>query len=480
MKRSFLSGAILSCAAAVGANALYANNAGAAEAKNIIFFLGDGMGPVTQTAARIYAGEKAGLEVPETHKLAMEQLAFAARIKTYSEDAQTTDSAPGMASYITGSKSKNEVISMTPDTNANDANGNAYQVNGDSICPEAGNGLPVETLLETLKAQNYGTGVVSTTRITHATPATTYAHVCNRNAENTIATQMVPGGAGYNSKLGADGMDVILGGGRRHFLPATESGGRRTDTRNLVSEMQTAGYTYVSTGTALNAVDLANTNKLLGLFNNSDLNYDLDRVKNAIDEPSLADMTQAAIDILSRNENGYFLMVEGGRIDHALHGTNAKRALEDTLAFDAAIKAALEKVDLENTLIIVTADHDHVMAFNGYSKIGNPILGLMRDYVSGNTTKDKQGKPFTTLVFGNGGGARDADRVELTEAQVTADDYLQEVGVKLGSPGSETHGGGDVRLTAGGAGSELFKGTLDNTDVYGLIKQAMGMETPSQ
>ena len=169
-----------------------------------------------------------------------------------------------------------------------------------------------------------------------------------------------------------------------------------------------------------------------------------------------------------------------GRIDHALHGTNAKRALEDTLAFDDAIKAALEKVDLENTLIIVTADHDHVMAFNGYSKIGNPILGLMRDYVKGETVSDKQGKPFTTLVFGNGGGARDADRATLTEEQVMADDYLQEVGVKLGSPGSETHGGGDVRLTAGGAGSELFKGTLENTDVYGLIKQAMGMETAIQ
>ena len=469
MKRYFLSGAILSCAAAMSANTV-----SAAEAKNIIFFLGDGMGPVTQTAARIYAGEKAGLDVPETYKLAMEQLGYAARIKTYSEDAQTTDSAPGMSSYMTGLKSKNEVISMTADTNPNDADGAAYQTNGDSTCPETGNGLPVETLLETLKAKNYSTGVVSTTRITHATPATTYAHVCNRNAENTIATQMVPSGAGYNSKLGSDGIDVVLGGGSRHFLPST-AGGRRTDTRNLVEEMETAGYTYVTTGTELSAVNLASTDKLLGLFNSSDLNYELDRVKSEIDEPSLAEMTTAAIQVLSRNETGYFLMVEGGRIDHALHGTNAKRALEDTLAFDAAIQAALENVDLENTLIIVTADHDHVMAFNGYSKIGNPILGLMRDYVTGNTTKDKQDKPFTTLVFGNGGGARDADRAMLTDEEVMADDYLQEVGVKLGGPGTETHGGGDVRLTAGGAGSELFKGTLDNTDIHGLIKEAMGL-----
>ena len=99
----------------------------------------------------------------------------------------------------------------------------------------------------------------------------------------------------------------------------------------------------------------------------------------------------------------------------------------------------------------------------------------MRDYVTGNTSKDKQGKPFTTLVFGNGGGPREATRAELLEADVMADDYLQEVGVKLGSPGSETHGGGDVRLTAGGAGSQRFKGTLNNTDIHGLIKQAMGL-----
>ncbi|CUR46769.1 alkaline phosphatase [Alloalcanivorax xenomutans] len=468
MKRSVIGGALICCAAS-----LMTQPVSAAQAKNIIFFLGDGMGPVTQTAARIYAGEKAGLEVPETHILAMEKLDYAARIKTYSEDAQTTDSAPGMASYMTGMKSKNEVISMTPDTNPNDDDGNPYQSDGDSLCPETGNGEAAETLLEILKAKGYGTGVVTTTRITHATPATTYAHICNRNAENTIATQMVPGGDGYNSALGADGIDVILGGGRRHFLPAPE--GRRSDGRDLIMEMQDAGYTYVSSGSELGNVDPGSTDKLFGLFNSSDLNYELDRVNNDLDEPSLAEMTSTAIDILSRNQDGYFLMVEGGRIDHALHGTNAKRALEDTLAFDQAIAAAMEKVDLDNTLIIVTADHDHVMAFNGYSKIGNPVLGLLKEYRTGGLALDAQGKPFTTLVFGNGGGPREADRATLTEDEVLQDDYLQEVGVKLGGPGTETHGGGDVRLNAGGAGSDLFKGTLDNVEVFDLIHEAMGL-----
>ncbi len=468
MKRTLIACALATTASLSGGQAL------AADAKNVIFFLGDGMGPVTVTSARIYGGEKAGLTIPETNKLAMEQLGRSARIRTYSEDAMTTDSAPGMAGYITGSKSKNEVISMTPETNPNAPDGTAYQTGGNSTCP-TNNGAPVDTLLEIMKARGYGTGVVSTTRITHATPATTYSHVCNRNAENTIAAQMVPGGIGYNAKLGADGLDVVLGGGRRHFLPNT-SGGNRNDARNLVTEMQTAGYQYVSSGTELAAVNTASTDKLLGLFTSSDMSYELDRVKNSANEPSLADMTQKAIEVLSRNETGYFLLVEGGRIDHALHGTNAKRALEDTLAFDAAIKKATEMVDLDDTLIVVTADHDHVMAFNGYSKIGNPMLGLLHSYQGGDTPAlDADSKPFTTLVFGNGGGPRDAVRADLSTVDTTADDYLQEVGVKLGSPGSETHGSGDVMMFAGGAGSSRIKGTLNNIDVFAKLKAALGL-----
>lgn len=468
MKRKFVARALACALAFAAAPAI------SAEAKNVIFFLGDGMGPVTVTATRIYAGQKLGVNPPERHKLPMEKLKYSARIRTYSQDAQTTDSAPGMSSYITGVKSKNEVISMTPETNPNDANGVPYLVNGaDSACPATGNGAPVETLLEMMKARGYGTGVVSTTRITHATPATTYAHICNRNAENTIAAQLVPGGPEYNAKLGADGVDVILGGGLRHFLPAPA--GRRSDGRDLTQEMTAAGYHYVQSGSELAAVNGAQVDKLLGLFHASDLSYELDRVKQSIDEPSLAQMTEKAIDILSRNDKGYFLLVEGGRIDHALHGTNAKRALEDTIAFNDAIAKTLEKVDLAETLIVVTADHDHVMAFNGYPKIGNPILGLVRNYVGTNLAVDADGKPFTTLVFGNGGGPREATRADLTNVDTAADDYLQEVGVKLGNPGSETHGGGDVMLFADGPGSQRLKGTMNNTDVFARLRTALGL-----
>jgi alkaline phosphatase len=188
-------------------------------------------------------------------------------------------------------------------------------------------------------------------------------------------------------------------------------------------------------------------------------------------------MTAKSIDILSKNPNGYFLMVEGGRIDHALHGTNAMRALADTIAFDDAIKVALDKVDLTNTLIVVTADHDHTMAFNGYSHLGNNILGKTTNYRTKNLEKAADGKPYTTLVFGNGGAA--AQRKDVRDDLTIVDtafnkDYLQVVGVMLGGVGSETHGGGDVMLFAKGAGSANFKGTIDNTKVYTLLKKAFG------
>ncbi|MNQ76185.1 Alkaline phosphatase precursor [compost metagenome] len=181
-------------------------------------------------------------------------------------------------------------------------------------------------------------------------------------------------------------------------------------------------------------------------------------------------MTAKAIDLLSQNSQGYFLMVEGGRIDHALHATNAKRSLTDAVALDEAVKTALGKVDLSDTLIVVTADHDHTMTINGYSAKGNPVLDLVKNG-DGSTQNDVDGKPFTTLVFGNGPNRADL-RPTLTSNQVMGDDYLQETGVKLGS---ETHGGGDVMLFAGGAGSDRFKGTLDNTLVFGKLREALGL-----
>ncbi|WP_421142990.1 alkaline phosphatase [Aeromonas dhakensis] len=440
-----------------------AAQAQASDAKNVILFIGDGMGPTVLTATRLYkVGEEGNLEIMK--------LARSARIKTFSNDAQTTDSAPSMAAYTTGVKMNNEVIAMSSDTKAvapsKDVNGNK----GINNCT-SDNGKPVPTILELAKAAGKSVGAVTTTELTHATPAATYSHICHRDAAYAIAEQAVPGGAGFNTALG-DGVDVLMGGGANHWTPynSTSNKGGRADGRDLTAELTAQGYHYVTTKDELSGV---NSGKVFGLFSaKSHLDYELDRVAKgaASTQPSLSEMTAKAIDLLSQNSQGYFLMVEGGRIDHALHGTNAKRSLTDAVALDEAVKTALGKVDLKDTLIVVTADHDHTMTINGYSAKGNKVLDLVKNG-DGSTQNDVDGKPFTTLVFGNGPNRADV-RPTLTSDQVMADDYLQETGVKLGS---ETHGGGDVMLFADGAGSSRFKGTLDNTKVFGKLKEALGL-----
>ncbi|MFU1544885.1 alkaline phosphatase [Aeromonas veronii] len=438
------------------------SQAQAGDAKNVILFIGDGMGPTVLTATRLFkVGEEGNLE--------MMKLPRSARIKTFSNDAQTTDSAPSMAAYTTGVKMNNEVIAMSSDTKAvapgKDVNGNKTVNNCSSD-----NGKPVPTILELAKAAGKSVGAVTTTELTHATPAATYAHICHRDAAYDIAAQAVPGGAGFNQALG-DGVDVLMGGGANHWTPYSASNkGGRNDNRDLTAEMKAQGYSYVTTQSELAKVT---SGKVLGLFSSkSHLDYELDRVAKgaANTQPSLSEMTAKAIDLLSKNSQGYFLMVEGGRIDHALHGTNAKRSLTDAVALDEAVKTALGKVDLSNTLIVVTADHDHTMTINGYSAKGNPVLDLVKNG-DGSTQNDVDGKPFTTLVFGNGPNRPDV-RPVLTSDQVMANDYLQETGVKLTS---ETHGGGDVMLFADGAGSNRFKGTLDNTKVFGKLREALGL-----
>ena len=438
------------------------SQAQASDAKNVILFIGDGMGPSVLTATRLYkVGEEGNLEIMS--------LPRSARIKTFSHDAQTTDSAPSMAAYTTGVKMNNEVIAMSSDTKAvapsKDANGNK----GINNCT-GDNGTPVPTILELAKAAGKSVGAVTTTELTHATPAATYAHICHRDAAYAIAEQAVPGGAGFNAALG-DGVDVLMGGGANHWTPYSASNKRgRADGRDLTAELGAQGYQYVTTQSDLAKIE---SGKVLGLFSaKSHLDYELDRVAKgaANTQPSLSEMTAKAIDLLSQNSQGYFLMVEGGRIDHALHATNAKRSLTDAVALDEAVKTALGKVDLADTLIVVTADHDHTMTINGYAAKGNPVLDLVKNS-DGSTQHDVDGKPFTTLVFGNGPNRAD-QRPTLTSDQVMADDYLQETGVKLGS---ETHGGGDVMLFADGAGSGRFKGTLDNTLVFGKLKEALGL-----
>lgn len=462
---------MMGAAIAASFSAVATSASAAGEAKNVIFFLGDGMGPVTKTAARIYKYSESG-------SLAMDTMPYTARVKTFSLDAQTTDSAPSMAAYMTGVKERNDVLSMSGDTVAKAPSKDPATGVSNAItnCAATGNGAAVMTLTEYAIAQGRATGTVTTTRLTHATPAATYAHSCHRDAEYEIARQAVPGGAGANPKL-ANGLDVMMGGISyywRPYAPGTMPRGR-PDGRDLIAEMQVKGYTFANDLASMNAAPTIAGTKLLALFDfalpQGHMSYNVDR--DPTKEPSLAEMTSKAIDILSKNPKGYFLMVEGGRIDHALHGTNAKRALEDTIAFDDAIKLALGKVDLTNTLIVVTADHDHTMAFNGYGKRGTPILGNNINYQTGKLSLDADGAPYSTLVFGNGPNRKDT-RVTVDTSIVEGLDYQQEAAIRTNN-GGETHGGGDVQLYTAGAAAKTFKGTMDNTKVFGLVKSAAGL-----
>jgi alkaline phosphatase len=200
------------------------------------------------------------------------------------------------------------------------------------------------------------------------------------------------------------------------------------------------------------------------------MRYEADRAADKGGEPSLAQMTRAAITMLGSRQNGYVLLVEGGRIDHAHHAGNARRALEDAGALDDAVRAALEMVDLKNTLVLVTSDHSHTFVMSGYPIRGNPILGVVTG-VDKVVVKAKDGKAYTTLGYANGPGATiDTPRPDPAAGDTTALDYRQQALVPLAG---ETHGGEDVAVRASGPGAHLFKGTIEQHSIFHIVHDAM-------
>lgn len=442
-------------------------------ARNVILFIGDGMSLDTVTAARIYAGQQAG-GTGEDHRLTFESLPHTALMKTYTTDMQVPDSAGTATAMLSGVKTRTGYLGVTESAKL-------------GHCDPA---TRVESFLETMAKRGKATGIVTTTRITHATPASTYAHVPQRNYEHDgalpsdvdhrcldIARQLVEFDTG-------DGMAVMLGGGRGAFLPNTtpdpefaDSTGLRKDGRHLANEWK-ARYGdnahLVYYGSELAALDPESVDRVFGLFEHSHMMYDADRVATKADEPSLAEMTEFAIRRLARDPDGFFLLVEGGRIDHAHHGGNAARALADTVAFDNAVARALELVDLDETMIAVTSDHGHVLSMSGYPQRGNPILGKVRQvgYLSADgpaLARDKNGLPYTTLNYANGPGAR-PERPDLSDVDTTDVDYQQEAIIPLRS---ETHSGTDVIVFAAGAGARLFRGVHEQNVVYHVMRHAV-------
>ena len=454
-------------------------------AKNVILFIGDGMGVSTITASRIYAGQSAGVD-GESFRLAMDTLPWSALSKTYSHDYQVSDSAATATALTAGLKTKSGFLGVS-------------SVASFGNCASA-QGTEADTLFEIAQRAGLATGVISTARITHATPAATFAKVPHRNWEadadmrgassdtcKDIARQLIEGAA--------SDFDVILGGGRSKFLPKetpdpeyADQTGERADGRNLIEEWAAKGgdRATVFDQAGFDGVDFTSGAKVLGLFEPSHMQYELDREADEAGEPSLEAMTRAAITRLAQNPDGFVLMVEGGRIDHAHHGGNAIRALEDTLAFDAAIAAALEMTKSEDTLIIVTADHSHSLTINGYPQRGNPILGLVTAGASSEGgSLGADGMPYTTLSYANGPGAcretgKDAEgkpeydcaRYDLTDVDTTAADFRQQSLVPLYS---ETHGGEDVAAFASGPGANLVSGVMEQHELFHVMGRAIGL-----
>ncbi|MGD2206439.1 MAG: alkaline phosphatase, partial [Anaerolineae bacterium] len=283
-------------------------------ARAIILLIGDGMGNAHRTAARWRS-------VGQDGKLAMDTTPFSGWARTGSANNPVTDSAAAATALATGVKTNNGVIGQDPD------------------------GVPVTTILERAKAKGLAVGLVTNVQMAHATPAAFAAHVQSRSVMTEIARQML-----------AAKVDVLLGGGEDEFLPTTETGcfpepGERTDGRHLIDEAIAAGYDYVCDAGALASVDPTSTTRLLGLFADEGMTRPY--------SPSLIEMTQKAIDILSQDPDGFFLMVEGGQIDWASHSNDATHAISDTIGFDQAVSSAQAYASTTgNVLLVITADHE--------------------------------------------------------------------------------------------------------------------------
>lgn len=510
----------------------------AGKARNVILFVGDGMGISTVTAARILAGEKAGLAGPERGSLSFETFPNVALSKVYQWDQQTPDSAPTATAMHTGFKTREGMLGVN------------HTINRKECRASETSAKAVKSIAEFAAEQGKSVGFVSTARITHATPASGYAHISVRDWETDreikansncaglsagdrvadIATQAInPANAALKTQL-----KVLLGGGRRAFLPNTVPDpeyasltGRRTDGKNLTTEWLTrpnARYVWGRPGGSVTVPDAndfskvtaANTDYLLGLFDPSHAQFEADRARDPAREPSLTEMTTKAIEILQKEKKGFFLHVESGRIDHAHHAGNARRALEDTIEFAKAIAAADAATDDNDTLIIVTADHSHVFTIAGYPHRGNPILGLSRgipendgDAITPET--DVLGLPYTTLGYYNGPGytgptsasasgtpaaglktftttasgvANDgfflasgtnsgAVRPDLTTVDTTALNFLQESAVPINA---ETHAGEEVAIYAKGPYAHYVRGVMEQNWIFHVMGKAMGLK----
>ncbi|XP_043282455.1 alkaline phosphatase 4-like isoform X2 [Venturia canescens] len=440
-------------------------------AKNIIIFIGDGMGMASITTGRIFTGQAMG-QTGEEYKLAFETFPNSAFSKTYNVDKQVPDSAGTATAMFTGVKSRYKVIGFDGKVNYDDC---------DKVLNEASK---ISSVANWAQATGMDTGFVTTTRITHATPAALYAHVNNRDWEcdsaiplahrdciKDIARQLVEDAPGNRFK-------VIMGGGGQNMGvpmngPVDSESCTRRDRKNLAAfwEKNNPKGKFVNTSADLMSLDIGKTESILGIFSQSHMPYHALRTSET---PTLANMTMQAIRLLKKYDKGFLLMVESGKIDIAHHQNYAKLALREVTALEEAVKAALSQVDTKETLIIVTADHSHAFTMNGYPSRGNDILGFANDlYVPGR-------KPYETLTYANGPGFfhhRNNASTNINETWIPVENETDRADPFYRSLATfylkdETHGGEDVGVYAIGPWSHLFRGTFEQNYIAHVIAYA--------
>ncbi|KAL7061778.1 hypothetical protein AAHC03_01480 [Spirometra sp. Aus1] len=443
-------------------------------AKNVILFLGDGMGIPTIAASRFYLADRTGLNGSMlTHPF--EEWPFSTVARTYDLETVVTDSASSANAYLTGSKTRTGMIGVTGDLH--------YQQCGK--WPEE---HFTHSALEEASKAGKATGIVTTTRITHASPAGCFGHVTFRDFEGDINLQKICGEE-YKKMTCQDlacqlvynnrDINVMIGGGAKNFYPAgmeipNQPGhkGTRLDKRNLTDEWiqyqkeKGRKYKYINSAYDFNAADFSDTDYLLCMPYDDHMPYTDEK---SADEPSLMRYTQTAIKILQKNKNGFFLFVEGGRIDHAHHNNEGRHSMDEMLEFDKAIQAAVELVNMDETLIIVTADHSHSFGLFGHPSRFHSVLDLDNGYSS--ETLDN--KSMTAIGYLTGpAGLINETRSDPAKEDIYSWKYKQQSLVPLFY---STHGGDDVGVYATGPFSRLFTKTIDNTFISQAMKYAMGV-----